>query len=131
MNVTCKDRDRIFEDGAPAEWAALEAHAATCASCAEELRAWKSLSIAAADLRDYADTPTLWPRIRRSLAEEAARAPQPRAPGNWRFLFPNFAFQWQTAAAACAKRKSPPVKKTLTPLLCPSRVRPARIPLFA
>lgn len=99
MNVTCKDRDRIFEDGAPAEWAALEAHAATCASCAEELRAWKSLSIAAADLRDYADTPTLWPRIRRSLAEEAARAPQPRAPGNWRFLFPNFAFQWQTAAA--------------------------------
>ncbi len=41
MNATCSDRDRIFEDGTPAEWAALEAHAATCAICAEELRAWK------------------------------------------------------------------------------------------
>src|SRR6266481_3351405 len=47
MNVTCSDRDGIFEDGKPTEWAALEAHAATCPQCAEEVRAWKSLSIAA------------------------------------------------------------------------------------
>ena len=47
MNVTCKDRERIFEDGTAVEWAALEAHAADCAACAEEVRAWKSLSVAA------------------------------------------------------------------------------------
>jgi len=53
MNVTCNDRDRIFEGGTLAEWAALEAHAATCPPCAEELGAWKSLSFAAQELRDY------------------------------------------------------------------------------
>ena len=61
MNVTCTDRDRIFEEGTPTEWAALESHASSCASCAEELRAWKSLSLAAAELRDYSETPALWP----------------------------------------------------------------------
>ena len=84
----------------PAEWTALEAHAATCASCAEELRAWKSLSVAAQDLRDYSDSPSLWPRIQRSLVEEAARAAQRRARWNWRALLPNLALSWQTAAAS-------------------------------
>src|SRR6266436_4062511 len=39
MNFTCQDRDRILEDGTPAEWAELEAHGANCAVCANELRA--------------------------------------------------------------------------------------------
>ena len=65
MNITCEDRDRIFEDGTPAEWAALEAHSANCAACAEELRAWKALSVAAKEMRDYSDSPSLWPRIER------------------------------------------------------------------
>ena len=39
MNATCSDRERIFEDGTPAEWTALEAHAASCPLCAEEVRA--------------------------------------------------------------------------------------------
>src|SRR5436190_13659624 len=73
MNVTCNDRDRIFEDGTLAEWAALEAHATTCPPCAEELGAWKSLSFAAQELRDYTESPALWPRIERALAEEAGR----------------------------------------------------------
>ncbi len=72
MNVTCNDRDRIFEGGSAAEWEALEAHAASCAQCAEEVRAWKSLSIAAQELQDYSPSPSLWPRIERALAEEAA-----------------------------------------------------------
>jgi len=66
MNVTCSDRERIFEDGTPVEWAALEAHAASCPLCAEEVRAWKSLSVAAEELRDYPDSPLLWPRIERT-----------------------------------------------------------------
>lgn len=100
MNVSCKDRDRILEDGTPAEWVALEAHAVTCAPCSGELRAWKSLSAAAQDLRDYTDNPSLWPRIQRSLAEAAAHAEQRRARWNWRALFPAPALSWQTAAAS-------------------------------
>src|SRR6059036_3348626 len=65
MNVTCNDRDRIFEDGTSAEWAALEAHAASCPVCKEEVRAWKSLSVAAEELRDSSDSPSFWPRIER------------------------------------------------------------------
>lgn len=100
MNVTCQDRDRIFEDGTPAEWSALEAHAASCKSCAEEVRAWKSLSTVAAELRDYTESPLLWQRIQRSLTEETARAAQHRAHWNRRALFPNFSISWQTAAAS-------------------------------
>jgi hypothetical protein len=99
MNITCKDRDRIFEDGSAAEWAALKAHAATCASCTEELRAWKSLSTAAAELRDYSDTPFLWPRIQRVLAGQAAAQNIKR--WNWRWLLPGLSL-WQAAAIAAA-----------------------------
>src|SRR5229473_3113122 len=76
MNVTCSDRERIFEDGTAAEWAALEEHAVSCPLCAEEIRGWKSLSVAAQELRDYSDSPSFWPRIERALAEEAARSAQ-------------------------------------------------------
>jgi hypothetical protein len=102
MNVNCNDRERIFEDGAPAEWAALESHAATCAACAEELRAWKSLSVAAAELRDYADNPSLWPRMQRSLAEQAARTTHRKRRWDWQSLRPSWSLSWQTAAASAA-----------------------------
>jgi hypothetical protein len=97
MNVTCNDRDRILEDGTAAEWAALESHAATCAACAEELRAWKSLSTAASELRDYSDDPALWQRIHHSLVEEAERG---KSRWDWRRLFSSLSVSWQTAAAS-------------------------------
>jgi hypothetical protein len=99
VNVTCKDRDRIFEDGTPAEWAALEAHAASCAACAEEVRAWKSLSVAAAELRDYTVDPALWPRIQRSLAEQASNG-RSRTRWSWGSLLLGLSLSWQTVAAA-------------------------------
>jgi hypothetical protein len=99
MKVTCNDRDRIFEDGTLAEWAALEAHAATCLLCAEELRAWKSLSVAAKELRDYSDSPAFWPRIERALAEEAVRNPQRAKRKSWFSFVPTFSPGWQTALA--------------------------------
>jgi hypothetical protein len=99
MNVTCNDRERIFEDGAPAEWAALEAHAAACPLCAEEVRAWKVLSIAAKELRDYSDSPSFWPRIERALAEEAARTGRRAGGKNWFSFLPSFSPGWQTALA--------------------------------
>lgn len=74
MNINCNDRERIFLDGSPEEWAALEQHANTCAACAEEIRAWKQLSAAAAELRDYQDSPALWPRIESSLRQQQATA---------------------------------------------------------
>jgi hypothetical protein len=99
MDITCSDRDRIFLDGSPAEWAALEIHAATCPACAEDIRAWKSLSLAAAELRDYSETPSLWPRIERALGDQAARIEQRKARWNWRTWFPGLSLSWQSAAA--------------------------------
>jgi len=99
MNVTCNDRDRIFEDGTLAEWAALEAHAANCLLCAEELRAWKSLRFSAQELRDYTESPTLWLRIERALAEEAERKTQRAERRGWYSFFQHIPVGWQMAAA--------------------------------
>jgi len=99
MNATCKDRDRIFEDGTPEEWAALEGHAATCTDCAEEIRAWKSLSVAAEELRDYSDAPSFWPRIERAFAEEAGQKARSSAGRKWFSFLPSFSPGWQTALA--------------------------------
>jgi len=99
MNVTCKDRDRIFEDGTAAEWAALEGHAANCTSCAEELHSWKSLSLTAAELRDYTESPELWPRIHQALTEQADATQAGRERWSWRLVFTNLSLSWQTAAA--------------------------------
>jgi len=99
MNVTCTDRERIFEDGTPGEWAALEAHSANCPVCVEELRAWKSLSVAAQEMRDYTDSPSFWPRIERALAEEAVRKTQRAERGGWLSFLPSIPLSWQTAVA--------------------------------
>jgi hypothetical protein len=103
-HVNCNDRDRIFEDGSTEEWTALEVHAATCAACAEQVSAWKSLSVAAAELRDYLDSPSLWPRIQRSLVEQATTAQHRGSRQGWNWSWESFresfAVSWQTAAAA-------------------------------
>jgi hypothetical protein len=99
MNVTCNDRDRIFEDGTPVEWVALEAHAASCPACAEELRAWRSLSVAALEMRDYTESPAFWPRIERALAAEAVRKTQRAERRSWLSFFPRILRGWQTAVA--------------------------------
>jgi hypothetical protein len=99
MNVTCNDRDRIFEDGSAEEWMALEAHAAACAVCAEELRAWKALSVAAQEMRDYSESPVLWTRIERALAEEAVRTAQSKLRRGWLSFLPQVSMGWQTVLA--------------------------------
>jgi hypothetical protein len=99
MNVTCNDRDRIFEDGTPAEWTALEAHASGCTACTEELRAWKALSVAAQELRDYSESPVLWTRIERAIAEEAAMKPHLAERRRWFSFLPSIPVGWQTAVA--------------------------------
>ncbi len=99
MIVTCSDRDSIFEDGTPAQWTALEAHAATCTDCAEEVRAWKALSVAAAELRDYSPAPALWSRIESALAANVAPATAP----SWReklSAWLGFSLSWQLAAVS-------------------------------
>jgi len=101
MNVTCNDCDRILEDGTLVEWAALELHANDCAACAEELRAWKAVSVATQELRNYEMSPALWPRIERALVEQAED--QARYAGRWSWLRfrGSFPMVWQTIAA-CA-----------------------------
>lgn len=100
MNIKCEDRDRIFEDGSPVEWTAFETHCASCAACAEELRCWKALSVAAKELRDYSNTPPLWPRIERALAEKAAARSTRAERWGWLSFGFGFSLGWQTAAAA-------------------------------
>jgi hypothetical protein len=100
MNIKCEDRDRIFEDGTPAEWAALEAHGASCAVCAEELRAWKAISTVAKEMRDYSDSPSLWPRIEQTLAAETAGKAHRAQRWSWLSLGLGLSLGWQTAAAA-------------------------------
>lgn len=97
MNIGCNDRDRIFTDGTREEWAAFENHAATCTACDEELRAWRSLSLAAAELRDYSDDRALWQRIRTSLLEQSERRAARRG---WRAYFPKLTLSWQAAAVS-------------------------------
>jgi hypothetical protein len=74
MNISCNDRERIFLDGSAEEWAGLEEHAIDCAACAEEVRAWKALSKAAEELRDYREDMALWQRIENSLRENERSA---------------------------------------------------------
>lgn len=99
MNVTCNDRDRIFEDGTPAEWAAINAHAAVCPDCAAELRAWNSLSLTAQELRDYSESPALWPRIESALAEQAVRNKQHASLWSSLSFWRNVPLAWQAALA--------------------------------
>jgi hypothetical protein len=101
MNVTCSDRDSIFEDGTPAQWTALESHAATCVACTEELRAWKSLSVAAAELRDYSPSPALWSRIETALTANANAAPATAPSLRDRIsVWLGFSLSWQLAAVS-------------------------------
>jgi hypothetical protein len=99
MNITCNDREHIFLDGSPEEWAALERHAANCAECAEELRAWKSLSTVAEELRDYRESPASWNKIETALQqEEQRRAARPGFRGKFAF-WKGIPLGWQTALA--------------------------------
>ena len=96
MKITCQDRERVFLDGTADEWTALEQHAPDCAGCAEEVRAWKSLSMAAEELRDYQENPALWVRIESSLREQ-----QQHQAGFWEKLafWRGISLGWQTALA--------------------------------
>jgi hypothetical protein len=99
MTTSCNDRERIFLDGTPEEWAALESHSMDCAGCAEELRAWKNLSSAASELHQEWDSPALWPRIKQALAQQSVATKN----YGWQRFFSAWSFtglQWQTAAAA-------------------------------
>ncbi|MGA2300462.1 MAG: hypothetical protein ABSG77_07180 [Candidatus Acidiferrum sp.] len=99
MQITCKDRERIFLDGSAEEWAGLEFHAASCAECAEELQAWKALSAAAQELRDYQESPALWSRIETALAQQAEQSVIGRSWLERLAFWRNVPMVWQTAMA--------------------------------
>lgn len=97
MNITCKDLERILERQQPRELAALEAHAAACHACREQLALDREISAAAHGMQRAWESPELWPRIRERLIAE----PRP-AESRWK-LWPTFAgfrWNWQMAAGA-------------------------------
>lgn len=98
MIVECKDLDRILRDAEPAELAALEAHGTQCRACAQELAAWRSISIAARQMQKTWESPALWPRIEKALEAEDQTARRLRARwklGGWGL----FVAAWRTALA--------------------------------
>jgi hypothetical protein len=99
MNVNCNDRERIFKDGSPAEWAALETHAESCTGCGEEVRAWKAISLGAREMRDYEPSPELWSRIERSLKAQSERQNRRRGFWGWLTAWTSVPLVWQAAAA--------------------------------
>ncbi len=101
MTMNCKDRDRVFEDGTPQEWSALELHAANCADCAEELRAWKALSITAQEMREESAQPELWLKIRAALVQEQERSRGRSKAWSWLqfWRLPAIRLGWQPALA--------------------------------
>jgi hypothetical protein len=99
MNLTCNDRERIFLDGTAEEWTTLELHAATCPACAEEIRAWKSLSSAAAEMRDYREDSRLWMKIEASLREHDHRKATRHSFWQKLGVLGGISLGWQTALA--------------------------------
>lgn len=86
-------------DGTQEEWAALEAHSASCVSCSNEIQCWKNLSLAAKELHQEWDSPSLWPRIEQALSQRSAATQNSwwrRFTASWNLG----SLQWQTAAAA-------------------------------
>ena len=97
MNVTCQDRERVLLDGSGEEWAALETHATSCAECGEELRIWKSISVAAGEMRQEWESPYLWTKIEHALAEQMMEKPSRLR--MWMNSLGMAGLKWQTAAA--------------------------------
>ncbi|MGH9794525.1 MAG: hypothetical protein ACRD5G_07120 [Candidatus Acidiferrales bacterium] len=97
MNVTCKDLERILERQDPRELAALQAHAAACDACGEQLALDREISAAAHSMQRAWESPELWPRIRERLIAE----PRP-AELRWKLwlTFAGFRWNWQMATAA-------------------------------
>ncbi len=99
MNVSCKDLDCILERQDAAELAALEAHAAGCDACREQLALEREISTAARGMQRSWESPDLWSRIRERLAAE----PKP-AGSRWNLslIFESWGFNWQMVAATAA-----------------------------
>jgi hypothetical protein len=99
MKADCANRERIFLDGTVEEWAELERHAETCRACAEEIRGWKALSVAAAELRGHREDPALWTRIERSLLEQREKGVSGLAVWEKLSFSRGVSVRWQTALA--------------------------------
>ncbi len=99
MHIKCEDRERVFLDGSAEEWAELELHASSCADCANEVRAWKALGIAAQELRDYQESPALWPRIEKALAQQAKKSADRKTWWERLVSWRNVPMVWQAAMA--------------------------------
>lgn len=96
----CSDLERALQEESPELIAELETHARSCGACREELRIWREISVAAQAMHKDWPTPALWPRIAKSLKEEAAR------PQGWRAWISGHRFvpamRWQVAVATLA-----------------------------
>ncbi|HWQ03251.1 MAG TPA: hypothetical protein VNL38_02120 [Candidatus Nitrosotenuis sp.] len=98
MSVECKDLERILREDNADEMTSLEAHAASCPRCAEELALWREISAAAPSLQKSWESPALWPRIRRALAEEQEKSSR----AGWGEFLAGWFSGWRLAASVAA-----------------------------
>lgn len=73
MDFDCSKLDDALREDEPELLAAAQAHAASCAACREQLRAWDELSAAARELHAEWDSPELWKRIDAGLPARRPR----------------------------------------------------------
>jgi len=94
----CKDLEAALQEDSPAQMAALEAHAETCAACHAELVLWREISAAARSMQKEWSSPALWARIARGLEAEKY------ALKGWRAWFGSGSpvLGWQVAVATVA-----------------------------
>ena len=96
-NFDCSNLEHALREETPELIASLEQHATSCASCRMELEIWREISAAALTMHKEWESPSLWPRIEKSLQTEIAR------PRGWRSWFTDLNFvpqmSWQTALA--------------------------------
>jgi hypothetical protein len=77
----CRGLEEALRTEDPRLLAAMEEHARTCEACGRELSEWNALRAAAPSLRKSWDSPKLWTRIEKGLAEDSgASKASPAAP---------------------------------------------------
>jgi hypothetical protein len=98
MTFDCKDLERAL--AIPELLPDARAHAQACDACRRELWLWNEMSAVAPELREDWETPTLWPKIHQTLAQQ--KAAKTRGLGGrlgWRTDWRN---DWRTLALAAA-----------------------------
>ena len=72
MSLSCRDLKRALREGEQELPEALLRHVEICPACTAQLQSWKEISATAQTMQNAWESPHLWPRISRALAEASS-----------------------------------------------------------